>query len=347
MRRSVLTILALALLTACYPAGAETPVAPAPTPPPQASPSPIRLPEDEAPHDVLTEWWYYTGHLKSAEGHEYGFEFVIFQSRRGQNPIGYLAHFAITDARRGIFRYGARAVQQRQAPAKLDLAVAGWRLQGNDGRDHFTAELDEYGLELSLAPQKPPVLHHGGYISFGPAGESYYYSRTRAVATGRLRVGDTWHPVIGQAWHDHQWGNYIVPSVGGWDWFSLQLDDGTELMLAEVRDPSGGPGTRFGTYVDRAGRAIDLGPDDLTIEPLAFWESPHTGARYPSGWQVRVMEDRTGDRPSLALRLTPVLQDQELAFERMPYWEGAVRVEGQAGETPVTGLGYVELTGYH
>jgi predicted secreted hydrolase len=295
---------------------------------------------------VLTEWWYYTGHLASEDGRAYGFEFVIFQSVRASFPTGYLSHFAVTDETRQVFRYLAQSAQGRGVPPTLDLNVGGWRLEGGGGQDRFSASMDEYALELSLTAQKPAALHHGGLISFGSSGDSYYYSRTRMSAEGRLRDGDVWRAVTGQAWFDHQWGNFIVPAVGGWDWFSVQLSDRTELMLSVLRDERGrGPGA-FGTYVDRDGRSIDIDPEGAVVEAMGSWRSPHTGADYPSGWRVRVPGRSESGLPSLDIELTPVLRDQELAWERMPYWEGAVRVSGGSNGSPVTGKGYVELTGY-
>lgn len=308
--------------------------------------APVRLPEDDAPHDVLTEWWYYTGHLRSEEGRRYGFELVIFQSIRGQNPIGYLGHFAITDPETGRFRYGARSAQRQALPEVLDLDVDGWSLRGGDGHDQLTAEMDDFALELAVTPRKPPALHHGGWISFGPAGDSYYYSRTRLGASGRLRAGEQWLNVEGEAWYDHQWGNFVVAAVGGWDWFSVQLDDGTELMLSLLRDAEGASSGVFGTSVDAAGRSTDLPAEAIAVTALESWESPHTGARYPSGWQVRLAARPELELERAELWLRPVLRDQELAFDRMPYWEGAVEVSGRRGDRVVAGQGYVELTGY-
>ncbi|MBI4495104.1 MAG: hypothetical protein HY690_20205 [Chloroflexi bacterium] len=346
-RRSCgLALVLLSLLfVSCQPARPPQPLAPlAPTV--QPTPAPVRLPADDAPHDVLTEWWYYTGHLYGADGQRYGFEFVIFQSVRGQNPIGYLAHVALTDPQRGRFRYAARTAQRTALPASLDLEVDGWRLSGGDGRDQIAADLDDYALELRLVSQKPPALHHGGLISFGPAGDSYYYSRTRLAVSGQVREGDTWRQVEGQAWHDHQWGNFVVATVGGWDWFSLQLDEGSELMLFLLRDAQGASSGVFGTVVDRAGQTTELPADAAEVAALGSWTSPHTGARYPSGWEVRLAARPELGLPQASLRLVPVLEDQELAFERMPYWEGAVQVSGTLGGRGVAGEGYVELTGY-
>ncbi|MPZ14051.1 MAG: hypothetical protein GEU73_06440 [Chloroflexi bacterium] len=313
------------------------------TPSPQAD---VRLPEDDAPHDALTEWWYYTGHLLTTDGVQYGFEFVVFQLIRGENPIGYLAHFAVTDPQRDRFHYAARSDQRPEVPPTLDIAVGEWTLAGEGGHDRISAAMNDYALDLSLIPEKPATLHHGGLISYGPAGDSYYYSRTRMAATGTMRVGDRWHQVAGQVWFDHQWGNFIVSPLGGWDWYSVQLDDGHDLMLSVLRGTDGQRSGAFGTLVKPNGRALELGPDVATVEATGSWVSPHTGVAYPSGWRIAVSSQPEDGIPTIELSLSPVLLDQELAFDEMAYWEGAVSINGVVAGEPVDGWGYVELTGY-
>jgi predicted secreted hydrolase len=293
---------------------------------------------------MLSEWWYYTGHLSSAAGERFGFEFVIFQSVRGAHPIGRLAHFAVTDPGAGRFAYDARSAIAARLPPTLDLDVQGWTLSGGDGEDRFSAQMEDYGLDLHLQSVKPAALHHGGLISFGPAGDSYYYSRTRMEVTGQLRRGDESTPVTGQAWHDHQWGNFIVPAVGGWDWISVQLDDGRDLMLTLLRGADGTSVGAYGTFVDVAGVTVDVPEDAIQVRPTGSWTSARTGTAYPSGWDVDIAPD--SGAPALALTLSPLMLDQELAFETNTYWEGAVDVSGTAGGVPVAGKGYVELTGY-
>jgi predicted secreted hydrolase len=305
---------------------------------------PITFPRDEAPHHDLTEWWYYTGHLFTDDGARYGFEFVVFQVVRGDYPVIYVAHMAVTDGPRGRYWHDQRVQRGSQIGREdgFDLDVAGWRLRGALGADVIEAAADPYGLSLQLAATKPPVLHDGiGYFDYGPVGGSYYYSRTRMAVEGVLQDGDGAQPVHGQAWMDHQWGNFLV--VGGWDWYSLQFDDQTELMLFFTRTPDGAPGLTCGTVVDADGAVEALHESDFTVEATGTWTSPRTGAVYPSGWQVAV------PGRSLYVQLTPTQLDQELdsaATVGLAYWEGQVEVRGVQGDEPISGLGYVELTGY-
>jgi predicted secreted hydrolase len=345
--RARLILMALLLGVACARPPAPLPPAPAPTP---TVVPPVRYPADAGAHDALMEWWYYTGHLRAADAHEYGFEFTVFQLRREGAPVGYLAHYAVTDVDGQTFAHQARLVSgEPQTGFVLD--VGGWRLTSDGTDDTIRAEMEPapgaerpYGLELQLRALKPPALHNGGYIDYGPPGGSYYYSRTRLAVTGRLRSGaEDWQPVTGVAWMDHQWGNFVVAG-GGWDWYSLQLDDGRELMLYVLRGRDGQTTGVYGTEVAADGGAHELPAGAVQTQATGAWTSPHTGITYPSGWRVTA--------PSLGLDLvaTPKQADQELYFPARTdssgpvYWEGAVGLEGLDGSPG--GQGYVELTGY-
>ena len=341
-----------ALLALCLVACSSSPRYPprstaVPTAPASATPAtrPVELPADDAPHRDLTEWWYYTGHLATAAGQRYGFELVFFQSVRGSGPIGYAAHYAVTDISRARFAFDQRTSIGSQIGSTdgFALRVGDWSMRGGGGHDALVATMADYGIDLKLESEKPAALHDTiGLVSFGPAGDSYYYSRTRMDATGTLTVDGQPQPVTGIAWMDHQWGNF-VSAGGGWDWFALQLDDRTELTGSVVRDQAGKPVLIYGTYVDAEGRTTHVGADGLVETPLGTWSSPKTGATYPSGWRLRV--------PSLAIdaELQPVVRDQELDTRPttgVAYWEGAVDVGGFRAGEPIHGQGYVELTGY-
>ncbi len=344
MRLALFAMIVFALGAACAAPAAAPPRAERAPDPPRAAFQSVQFPLDESPHDNLTEWWYYTGHLFTESGDRYGFEFVVFQFVRGDNPVVYLAHLAVSDGARGRFWHDQRVQLGSQIGKRdgFDLDVRGWQLRGALGHDAIQARAEEYGLDLELAATKPPALHEGaGYISFGPVGDSYYYSRTRLAVEGALYDGEGRLPVRGQAWMDHQWGDFLV--LGGWDWYSLQLDDGTEVMLFVTRAPDGGPGLTLGTYVEPDGTSRDLAADDFDVSATGTWTSPHTEAVYPSGWEARV------PALGLELELIPTLVDQELvatATTGLAYWEGQVEVHGRRGAEPLAGLGYVELTGY-
>jgi predicted secreted hydrolase len=325
------------------------------------------LPRDDAPHDRLTEWWYYTGHLSGDDGSRFGFEFVIFRAERGGFPVTWASHFAITDEGNQRFHYAQRTSFGPQVsvsgPDQPGFALtipddgggSPWQMTGSDGVDRLAVALGsqeavaaglggEPTLELDLRATKPPALHDtDGWIDFGGGGSSYYYSRTSMAATGELRLNGQATRVSGIAWFDHQWGDFIAVGGGGWDWFAVNLEDGTDLTLSLVRDADGSYPLVYGTLVDTAGRTSHLLRDAFSVEVTDRWTSPSTGADYPAGWRIRIPGE------GLIVDLTPSVPDQELdtrATTGVVYWEGSQVVRARRGEQPVDGEAYVELTGY-
>lgn len=324
---------------------------------PQALP-PVRFPQDEAPHRNLTEWWYYTGHLNAVtpdgKQHHYGFELVFFQALRSDYPPFYPAHFAISDLTRGEFHYSQRRLAEPNAfipngtsSAGFNISVNDWSARGLNGRDHLVANMQGYSVSLDLRGLKPSALHNGnGLITYGLGGFSYYYSRTHMAVTGTLLDHQQSLQVSGEAWMDHQWGNFLTLGGGGWDWYSIQLNDHSEMMLYLIRDASGNVISIYVGYIGPDGRNLQLPATALHTSVLDYWTSPVTRVTYPSGWRLEISD------PALhaSLTLQPELKNQELVTLQSTgntYWEGAVSIQGQSGGHTVQGEGYVELTGYH
>ena len=363
-------VLAMPLLAACGAAPIlANPPAPHPTtaaasvvPSPVADPLPISLPRDDAPHDRLTEWWYYTGHLVAGDGRRFGFEYVIFRAERGRLPVSWASHLAVTDETSGRFHYAQRTAIGGPIDTSPDegfrLAIPAaeggtdWMMRGSAGVDALqaTAEHAEtstgslIGLDLELDATKPPALHDtDGWIDFGPAGGSYYYSRTNMTASGSVTIDGELARVAGIAWFDHQWGDFIAVGGGGWDWFAINLDDGTDLTVSLVRNADGSYPLVYGTLVDADGTSRHLARDAFSVEVTGRWVSPVTGADYPAGWRISVPED------DLVIDLVPTVQDQELDTRPstgVVYWEGSQLVTGTRDGRPLGGEAYVELTGY-
>jgi predicted secreted hydrolase len=191
---------------------------------------------------------------------------------------------------------------------------------------------------------KQPALHdRDGWIDFGAAGGSYYYSRTSMTASGTLTLDGRALAVDGEAWFDHQWGDFISVGGGGWDWFAVNLADGTDVTLSLVRDADGSYPLVYGTLVDDQRPARHLGPDDFTVTVTDRWRSPATGADYPAGWTIEISS------ADLVIALTPTVAAQELdtrATTGVIYWEGSQRVRATRASVDVGGEAYVELTGY-
>jgi predicted secreted hydrolase len=341
-------------------------------------PVPIVLPRDDGPHDRLTEWWYYTGHLRATDGHRFGFEYVIFRAERGAFPTSWASHLAITDETGDRFVYSQRLEvgpqvdrSPRGATGELvgfDLSLSGidprdpatfdrpaWTMRGSGGDDRLVATTAPeeavvagmpagFGLDITLTSIKPEALHDvDGWIDFGAAGGSYYYSRTAMTADGSLTLdGETLH-VDGAAWFDHQWGDFISVGGGGWDWFAVNLDDGTDLSLSLVRDADGSYPLVYGTLVDPDGTVHHLDGDAFSVEVTDRWTSPATGADYPAGWTVTIPDE------DLTIELSPTVAAQELdtrATTGVIYWEGSQIVSATRGAVRLGGEAYVELTGY-
>lgn len=313
---------------------------------PQATPRAVTFPADDGPHNDLTEWWYYTGHLTTASGNEYGFEFVIFQGDLAGFAKTYAAHFAITDVSQEQFHYDQRTQLGNQPSSSnvIDLHLGDWSLVGSGSRDQITAKMAGYALKLTVASQKAPALHNGdGYFEWAPATGSYYYSRTSLDASGTLAVDGIDHTVTGQAWMDHQWGNFLLVGGGGWDWFAIQLNTGQQIMLWHSRNAQNKVIFGSGTWVDETGETKKLLFQDFNITATGTWTSPHTGATYPSGWTVDIPSQK------VQLSIVPVMKDQELNTRQttgVVYWEGDVRITGTEEGQSIAGQGYVELTGY-
>ena len=328
----------------------------------------VELPRDLHAHrDAQTEWWYYTGHAETSSGRRFGFELVFFKRRTDLDRFGvvplrlianplYLAHFALTDESRGRFRYDHRksADGPFDLPAAADerkyfLRLGDWTVRKAHGLHLLRATLgDDLIFEAALRPAKPAALNgrEGRGVSFKDEGEaSRYFSYTRMEAKGDI----TWHGETehfrGAAWMDREFGTWqTTRNQKGWDWFSLQLSTGAELMVYHLRDARGRPSPfSSGTFVDAEGRATHLTREDFALEATGRWKSPHTGATYPSGWNLRV------PRFQIDVSVAPVLRDQELdtrGTTMIIYWEGACTVSGRHGDAETGGRAYVELVGY-
>ncbi|MBW3632018.1 MAG: hypothetical protein KY456_03215 [Chloroflexi bacterium] len=316
------------------------------TPSASDAPVPIEFPRDDGPHDSTIEWWYFTGHLFTQDGGRYGFEYVTFRAR-DSDLEGYVSHFAVTDNPDGRFNFdqriqGAAGVAGDAAP--LDIDLSGWTMRGGGGEFDLAASMPGYAVRLEAATTKAAALHDGdGYIDYGNGTASYYYSWTRLNVSGTLDLGQGPLPVTGEAWMDHQWGDFETFEDGGWDWFAVQLEDGTDVMLYLIRDVEGEALRVDGSIVSPTGQLSVLGAGDFLVNAEGEWTSPGTGTTYPSRWTIDVPDH------DLTMHVTPSLSDQELdtrATTGVIYWEGEAVVEATFRGQPVGGYGYVELTGY-
>ncbi len=328
-----------------------------------------QFPADHAAHKAFkTEWWYYTGHLRSKDGRKFGYELTFFrfgvdldempQSAWALTEV-HSAHFAVTDEKNNRFFFDEKMNRPALSLAATDekryhVINGDWSAQLEGNSHHLKAGSPgasgspAYSIDLRLTSKKPAILHGVNGVSQkanckGCA--SHYYSLTHMDTVGTITIGKEQIPVTGVTWMDHEFGsNQLTEEQVGWDWYSVQLDNNIELMFYVMRRKSGGfDPNSSGTIIYPDGTTKHLALSDYKIAPLSTWKSPTSSATYPMGWKVAV--------PSLdaTFNLTPVMQQQELVTAKstgVTYWEGSCKVTGTAKGKAITGDAYVEMTGY-
>ncbi|MGD8757328.1 MAG: lipocalin-like domain-containing protein [Deltaproteobacteria bacterium] len=329
-------------------------------------PRALAFPRDHSDHPGFqTEWWYYTGNLVGKGGRPFGFQLTFFRVQLKPGPPAsdsawranalFFAHFTVTDVARKTFLVaeksgrGAKGIAGVYSnPSGVRVFLHGWETLIREKTHQLRARSDQFGIGLKLVSQKPPVLHGEKGLSrkgVGPGQASYYYSLTRMDTQGTLRVGQETFEVTGLSWMDHEFtSNVLSKDQEGWDWMSLQLSDGSELMFYVLRHQDGSSDPySSGTLIRKDGTWVHLPKEAFAIRVTSYWDSPRSQGRYPSSWQVAVLSH------GMSLEVTPRLRDQELITQQstgVTYWEGSVRVAGTVAGQRVTGSGYVELTGY-
>lgn len=328
------------------------------------APISFEFPNDHGAHeDYQTEWWYYTGNLASEGGRRFGYQLTFFRraivspefrvkrpSEWGVEQV-YLAHFALTDVQNSQFYAsekigrGAAGLAGAVGEPFYQVWLENWQVrQVGENEYLMKAETDQVRIAFNLRNLKGEILQGDqGYSRKGeePGNASYYISQTRLETKGEIYLLGEEFQVSGLSWMDHEFSSSALGQDQiGWDWFSLQLDNDTEIMLFTLRNEDGS--------IDRFSTATIILPNGQTqlfnfkeFEVVVHnqWTSPTTGAVYPAGWTIKI--------PSidLTLNVRPLIPNQELVVSYV-YWEGAVFSEGSIGDVPVSGYGYVELTGY-
>jgi predicted secreted hydrolase len=318
----------------------------------------FEFPRDHFNHpEFQTEWWYYTGNLRTAEGRRFGFELTFFRQAVDRQPAEnvwdlkdvWMAHLALSDIQGGQFLYTERLNRAGPGIAGADLGQArvwngNWKAQWTASTQTLQAVADRFFFELSLRAEKPPVIHGANGVSQkadGAGKASHYISFTRLATTGAIVLDGKRFSVEGASWMDHEFFSHqLEANQSGWDWFSLQLEDRSELMLFRLRRTGGGMDPySAGTFIDPQGHARHLAAGDFTLTPGKTWTSAATGGRYPVEWTIEV--------PSIGFKAavrTPLVQ-QEITGSTN-YWEGAIDIDATKLGNRVQGVGYLEMTGY-
>ena len=327
-------------------------------------PKPFNFPEDHGQHPSFrNEWWYYTGNLEDQSGRRFGYQFTLFRNalsplkfKNGSNWRTnqiYMGHFALTDVEENRFFFSERFSREnsqlagaRTSPFRIWLED--WEVTGNAKKNNFPqtirAKTETVEIALVLSSLKPLVLQgNQGYSKKGslPGNASYYYSFTRMDTHGTITIKGHEFKVHGSSWMDREWStSALEKGQKGWDWFALQLSDGREIMLYQIRRGNGKVDLNSkGVIIDEIGQSSQLDWNELNLELISNWTSPETKIKYPSGWILSIPSE------NLNLEIKPLIEKQELRTS-INYWEGAVEVKSLKDESILKGVGYVELTGY-
>ncbi|HET6597006.1 MAG TPA: lipocalin-like domain-containing protein [Anaerolineales bacterium] len=325
---------------------------------------PLVFPEDFGAHEEFrTEWWYYTGNLQTPVRRHFGFELTVFRVSLLPPSVSlpddsewygrsvYFAHFAVSDVTNDRFYAFERYARPGPGLAGADAApyhvwIEDWSIQESATQVyHLQAAQGDIALDLMLTDEMGVVLHgENGYSRKGEqaAHASYYYSQPRLRAEGKIQIDEDQYLVSGLVWKDHEFSTSALDENQiGWDWFSLQFEDGSALMLFQLRERDGKTSaSSSGTFIRADGTAQSLQKTEFEITVEDEWRSPHTRGVYPAAWKLQL------DKPHCELNVRPWMADQEIHFATVTYWEGAVQFDGSCDGAPVTGNGYVELTGY-
>jgi predicted secreted hydrolase len=320
-----------------------------------------QFPRDNFDHpDYQTEWWYYTGNVRSSDGHRFGFELTFFRQGVARDAIQstwqihdlYMAHLALSDINGRRFYHAERINRAGPGIAGVDESTGliwngNWQVRLTESKHTLRGVAGNFSIELDLTPAKPPVIHGRDGISRkaeGAGHASHYISFTRLITSGTIRLSGATHQVQGISWIDHEFFSESMDSTESrWDWLSLQFDNNTELMLYRLRHKDGSVDPySSGSFIDAQGNCRFLSLSDFIMTPSGgTWTSPLTAGKYPIRWQVSI--------PSLELQadITTPLANQELSGSIGPsYWEGAIDISGRQSGNSLHGVGYLEMTGY-
>jgi len=314
----------------------------------------LSFPKDHFPHaGFRTEWWYYTGHIEAQSGNQYGFQFTIFKVEPAppgvpnRPPVLYLLHSAVTDQSGKTFQYAE--ILQREFPGSAginpsdsSLNVEGSHLKISNNRHQLSFNGTDFSISFDLESALSPVLH--GVKGYSPKSNergnaSHYYSVVNLFGNGSLEMKGKPVPVKSvSAWMDHEFSsNALSPFQSGWDWVTLSLDNGWKVMAFQVR---GNPHFVSGSLISPDGKVSALDPKTISFLPGRTWTSKESKGVYPVEWEIKSGENE--------FQITPWMDNQELVMKEtgVTYWEGSISVKGELNGKPVTGKGYLEMTGY-
>ncbi len=326
-------------------------------------PKKLSFPEDHKQHDATIEWWYYNGHLQDAEGNKYSFMDCLFRADIERAKIPYLSNLPLGKVfGKGRHAYSAHSILTNIALNRNHKELQHASIVSNDsfvGERLFVDYIDpiimhgfvnniieETGddifhiktsyVDLKLESRKPMLLENGnGFVTVCGRG-SYYYSLTDMETSGSILFEGKRIEVTGRSWMDHQWSDATV-KLDKWSWFSLQLDDGTDIMCCEY--DNGKTVDYLVDIISKSGKSHHF-KSLIVKRGSEVWKSEKTSAVYPMTWDIEIPEF------DAKFKVTSQVTDHEMIFMAINYWEGPIEVEGMIGGKEVAGTGFMELVGY-
>ncbi len=325
-------------------------------------PHTFKFPAEHAAHPAFrNEWWYVTGNVQAADGRAFGYQVTFFRTALTPKPPRspsawvthqvWMAHVALTDVQAQTHQHEQRFARGAaglagQADVPFKVWLEDWQIVGSNAGEFpwsVTVKTADFSLNLLLTPEKNPVLQGENGLSqksSAPGNASYYYSFTRLKTEGEIRQGTARYTVSGQSWLDREWStSALADDQAGWDWFSLQLNDGRDLMFYRLRLKNGQTDVHSaGKWVSPDGQAETLGAQAVKLKPLRYWQAA-SGARYPIAWELEL------PNPQHPLTIEALVEDQLMQTGIITYWEGAVRILDTDSQAEL-GRGYLEMSGY-
>lgn len=320
----------------------------------------IKFPRDEGAHKEIIEWWYLNGHLKSGSK-KFGYALAFFKINFREMgiilepitpQIGYITHLGITDISAKKYYWGGDIflklpIIQKMSRQKLDIRYGQNFLRKNRNQYHaYMATARTRGLmsvNLKFKNILPPLLHgKSGVINMANLGKSFYYSLTNLPTNGYIRINRKKYLVEGQGWMDHQWGPFYVNRESGWNWFSICLNDQTEIMTFSFFNEKENKITPGATIRYPDGKIVNINNETkLEFKPQKYWTSKNTKTKYPINWKLKIK-----DKKEFNLNIIAQIPQQEVMVQSGQYWEGTCRVSGKINSQKISGVAYTELTGY-
>lgn len=324
---------------------------------------PIKFPGDESDHNHIIEWWYFNGNLKDKKGNKYAFMNCLFKANvkkikipflskiilKSKIPLKtiYFCHSLISDIKEKKFypfidyfsfiskdSFSKPLLFINYLNSIIPSAYINCKIEE---KERFKYHLKTEDVDLMLfSAKKPLLLDKNGYIDL-KSKKTYYYSLTNLKTKGTIRIKNKIIKVEGKSWMDHQWANTSYSKDDSWVWFSIQLDNNTEMVCFEYNDG------KDKTYLASISYPNDKQEHIHEVKFTSFgrkWISPKTKAEYPLSWRIEI------PLKGIDLEVSPLIRNQEMVFGTINYWEGPLKVKGIFNNKKVKGSGFLELAGY-